>query len=113
MFGAPPFGARGRSLRHDDGHAACRSRVWLDLKQRRAGWRAAGACSGAAECRCWPHGRVRFVFKRVGDLAGAARRFAEAQGLSGEARFAAELELDAKRALGGALHELEKNRGGW
>jgi 16S rRNA G966 N2-methylase RsmD len=56
-------------------------------------------------------GEVREL-KRIGDLATAAKRFAEAQGLSEDAkRFASEMELDAKRYLGEALNKQPKNRG--
>lgn len=51
--------------------------------------------------------------KRIGDMAVAARRFAEAQSLSEDARrFAAELALDAKRALGEVLAKAPKHPGG-
>lgn len=57
-------------------------------------------------------GEVREI-KKIGDLAAAAKRFAEAQGLSEDAkRFAAEMELDAKRYLGEVLAKQAKNRGG-
>jgi len=51
--------------------------------------------------------------KRIGDLAAAAKRFAEAQGLSKEAKgYAAEMEIDAGRYLGEVLARQRKNRGG-
>jgi hypothetical protein len=51
--------------------------------------------------------------KRIGDMATAAKRFAQAQGMSEEARrYAAEIEVDAKRYLGELLAKQEKNRGG-
>jgi hypothetical protein len=57
-------------------------------------------------------GEIREL-KRIGDLATAAKRFAEAQGLSEEAkRYAAEMELDAKRYLGEVLAVQPKNGGG-
>lgn len=57
-------------------------------------------------------GEIREL-KRIGDLATAAKRFAEAQGMSEEAkRYAAEMELDAKRYLGEVLAQQPKNPGG-
>lgn len=57
-------------------------------------------------------GEIREI-KRIGDLAAAAKRYAEAQRLSEDARrFAAELALDAKRALGECLAATPKNPGG-
>lgn len=57
-------------------------------------------------------GEIREL-KRIGDLAAAARRFAEAQGMSEDAkRFASELDLDAKRYLGEVLAKQPKNEGG-
>src|SRR5437867_2546518 len=51
--------------------------------------------------------------KRIGDMASAAKQFARAQGMSEEAkRFAAEMELDAKRCLGVVLAKQEKQTGG-
>lgn len=48
--------------------------------------------------------------KRIRDLAAAAKRFAEAQRMSEDAkRFAAEMELDAKRYLGEVLAKREKH----
>ena len=57
-------------------------------------------------------GEVREL-KQIADLASAARRFAEAQGLAEESkRYAAELELDAKRYLSEVLAKQEKHPGG-
>lgn len=57
------------------------------------------------------NGEVREL-KRIGDLAAAAKRFAAAQGLAEDSkRFAAELELDAKRYLGEVLAKGEKHPG--
>jgi site-specific DNA-methyltransferase (adenine-specific) len=57
-------------------------------------------------------GEIREL-KRIADLAAAAKHFAEAQKLSEDAkRFAAEMELDAKRYLGEVLAKEPKHPGG-
>jgi SAM-dependent methyltransferase len=57
-------------------------------------------------------GEIREI-KRIQDIATAAKRFAEAQQMSEDAkRYASEMELDAKRYLGEALAKQPKNPGG-
>jgi hypothetical protein len=66
----------------------------------------------AALERARDQGEVRQI-KEIMDVASAARRFADAQHMSEDAkRFAAEMELDAKRYLGEVLAQATPHPGG-